>query len=425
MSPLPGARAARYSPGTLGILVLLACCSAATSAAGQLSGSVRNQSRNQSAVGDDVILIRLDAGMPEEARAKTDDQGAFSLRVPHPDKPYLVRVIHQGVAYDQKASAGDTVSIQVFDAAPRVFGVTGTIEILRSGTKGNLLHVSDMYEIRNTSDPPLTQASERTFDVFLPPQAKIDSVLAAGPGEMALMISAAFVTGDPGHYTVNFPLRPGATKFAFNYDLPYNGHAAFRTRHAYPLQQFAVMIPSTMKFSSLSPAFKTLPTGNTRYLVQAVSQLQAGEGPAFEIAGSGELPPIGDQAKSRPKSLAPTALAPLPPPVPRPSLASVDPRFAQPQISSPSIVLAETVAAFFLAACCLLIWRVRRARRIPRSTTDLTWACAAPRSSNLSAALQRELSQLEADRCRGCISEQEYASTKQAIDAMLRRVVNP
>jgi len=45
-------------------------------------------------------------------------RGAFRLHVRHPGKAYLVRVLHEGVSYDQRAFAGDDLSIQVFDAAP-------------------------------------------------------------------------------------------------------------------------------------------------------------------------------------------------------------------------------------------------------------------------------------------------------------------
>src|SRR5690349_3281166 len=115
-------------------------------------------------------------------------------------------------------------------AANDLSGIHGSIEIIRVGTKGNLLHVSDMVEVINDSRPPLTQAGDRTFEAYLPAQARIDSVLAAGPDKVSVLISAAPIAGEPGHFKVNFPLRPGATKFAFNYDLPYQGHAAFRTR---------------------------------------------------------------------------------------------------------------------------------------------------------------------------------------------------
>jgi len=355
----------------LSVLALLACFSTAALGANDITGSVRNQSHGKPAAGDEVILARLDKGMQEEARAKTDSQGTFTLNVQHPDKPYLVRVLHQGVTYDQQASAGQALSIHVFDAATHVQGITGTIEILRAGTVGNLLHVSDMVEIKNESSPPLTQAGERTFEMYVPPNAKIDSVLAAGPGKMSVTISAALVPGDPGHYAVNFPLRPGATKFAFNYDLPYRGHAAFQTRHAYPLQQMAVMIPRAMKFSSRSPAFKILSIGNSRYQVQAANQLQVGEGPGFEVSGTGALPPLGDQDKTPPRSQSPAApnrVVSAPGRGALPSLANIDTRLKQTQPSSQSLVLGG-VTSVLVAACVLLVWRARKARSFSAAQT--------------------------------------------------------
>jgi hypothetical protein len=355
----------------LAVVALLMCFSTAAMGANYITGLVRNQSRGEPAAGDDVILARLDIGMEEEARAKTDSQGAFTLNVQYPDKPYLVRVFHQGVSYDHQASVGQALIIQVFDAATHVQGINGTIEILRTGTVGNLLHVSDMVEIKNESSPPLTQAGEHTFEVYLPANAKIDSVLAAGPEEMGVMISAAPVPGEVGHYVVNFPLRPGATKFAFNYDLPYRGHAVFQTRHAYPLQQMAVMIPATMKFSSRSPAFKVLPVGNSRYQVQAASQLQAGEGPGFEISGTGALPSLGDQAKPQARSQSPAVpnrLESVPGRGALPSLANIDTRLKQTQPPSQSLVLGGVTSILF-AACILLIWRARRVRRFSVAQT--------------------------------------------------------
>jgi hypothetical protein len=351
----------------LSVLALLVSFSTAALGADHITGTVRNQTRSQPAVGDEVILLRLDGGMREEARAQTDAHGAFTLPARHPGRPYLLRVIHQKVNYDQRASVGDALSITVVDAAAEVRGVTGSIEILRAGTNGNLLHVSDLYEIKNESSPPLTQVGERTFEVYLPTNAKIDSVLAAGPGKVGVMISASLVPGEPGHYTVSFPLRPGATKFAFNYDLPYGGRAAFRTRLAYPLQQLAVMIPPTMKFSSRSPVFESLATGNAHYQVHAANQLKAGEGPGFEVSGTGALPPLGDQAKSQARSQSPAVSNPT---VSTPgrallrSSARIDPRLEQAQSPSQSLVLGGVIAAL-LAGCALLVWRITKTRGIP------------------------------------------------------------
>lgn len=342
----------------------------ATPGANNITGTVQNQTRGQPAAGDEVILLRLDSGM-EEARAKTDAHGDFTLAVRYPDKPYLVRVFHQKVNYDQRASGRDALSIQVFDAAPQVRGVTGSIEILRAGTNGKQLHISDLYEIKNESSPPLTQAGEHTFEVYLPASAKMDSVLAAGPGKTAEVISARPVPGQPGHYVVSFPLRPGATKFAFNYDLTYDGHASFRTRHAYPLQQLAVMIPQTMRFSSSSLTFEALATGSSEYQVQVANQLKAGEGPGFEVSGTGTLPPLRAEAKPLARSQSKAVPSPTLS-VPGPSAAKysahIDSRIEQAQSRSQSFIMTG-LATVFLAACALLVWRGRKTRSIPAAKT--------------------------------------------------------
>lgn len=362
---------------------LIAGCSAAFQAADSdsIKGVVRNQTRGRFAAGAEVILLRLNQtgldqsrlsqislnqSMEEETRTRTDSQGSFTLSVRYPDKLHLVRVIHQGVNYDQRASAGDALAVAVFDAISKVQGVTASIEIIRIGAAGNYLHVSDMVEIKNDSSPPLTQAGERTFEVYLPALAKIDSVVAAGPGTIAAPISATPVAGWPGHYAVNFPLRPGATRFAFNYDLPYTGQATFRPKNIYPLQQLAVMIPPTMEFASRSHAFQRLRTGNDSYQVEAANLVNAEEGPGFEISGVGPLPAL---VQSAPK---PVAAQPLPAhSVPASSSNRVQGTNGLDNIAAFGIVARLSrvpwwvlgTSACMLGPCVFLLWRKRRLSR--------------------------------------------------------------
>jgi hypothetical protein len=186
-------------------------------------------------------------------------------------------------------------------------------------------------------------------------------VLAAGPAKIGVLIPANPTPGEPGHYTVSFPLRPGETKFAFNYDLPYEGHAVFETKLTYPVQQLAVMIPQSMKFSSHSSAFALLPTGRSDYQVQTANQLKAGEGPGFEVSGTGVLPPLGDQAQSQagtlplttPRQTAPNADRALS------SFGRVDPQLQQTYSRSQSPVLGG-LTAVLLGVCALLVWRARK-----------------------------------------------------------------
>jgi hypothetical protein len=402
-----------------------------------IRGSAQNLSRSQPAVDDDVILLALDQTPPEpELRTKSDAQGAFTFQVQYPGKPYLVRVVHQGVTYDQQASAGDNLSISVFDTAPKVPAISGSIEILRVGTRvadnQKLLHVSDMYELRNESSPPMTQAGARTFDVYLPANAKIDSVLAAGPGpergpsqnatrgKIGLMISASPVAGEPGHYTVNFPLRPGATKFAFNYDVPYPGHATFQTKHQYGFQQFAVMLPRNMPFSSPSAAFQKLPTAQNDYQVQAAMQVKAGQGPAFEVSGDGPVPSLQANNQAPPQSQVPfnSTVADSARVLPRlPShLAS---KLGKTSFLWPWLILPGCA----LLACALLVLGLRNRRLGWWSGRSAALGVPAKTSASFLESLKEELFQLEADRARGSISADEYSSARQALEETVKRAV--
>lgn len=372
---------------------IIAVCSMPALSSDSITGVVRNQTRGQFAAGAEVILLRpipsgpaqpgldqsaLQQSIQEEARTHTDSQGSFSLNVKYPNQPHVVRVVHRGVNYDQRASVSEAVSVDVFDAAPMVRGVTGSIEIIRLGAQGNHLHVSDMIEVKNDSSPPLTQASERTFETYLPAHAKLDSVLAAGPEKITSLISATPVPGEPGHYAVNFPLQPGATKFAFNYDLPYTGQTTFRIKNEYPLQQLAVMIPPTMKFTAQSAGFQILRTGNDRYQVEAANLVRAGEGLAFEISGIGALPALRPQAQSLPNS--PVSAAPI-------LSSSVGARSAGHRgqaanaLNPASAILAQLfgvqwwvlgASTMMLGACVVLFCRAQHISRTTAKTAHIT-----------------------------------------------------
>jgi len=407
---------------------ILANCSSASSAADSITGIVRNQTRGQPAAGDEVILLSVGQDAREEARAKTDSQGSFTLELQHPDKPHMVRVIHQGVNYDWQLWGNHTISAYVFDAVANVQAISGGIEIIRAGTQGNLLHVSDMVEIKNDSNPPMTEANERTFEVYLPAHAKIDSVLAAGPENIGVPISPTPVQGEPGLYTVNFPLRPGSTKFAFNYDLPYDGRATFRVKNMYSLQQLAVMIPPTMTFASHSPAFQILPVGNGRYRVEAAEHVKAGEGPEFEISGVGALPSTPPQVHSLPKAPAGSSAAPS---VSVQGNANTQVQNTQP-LDSGSVArfpvfssrmqwgATSIVAVMILAICAFLVRR--RPRPLTRTVTKAAQRTEQTKrtQATLVEALKDGLFQLEIDRVQGAIPEDEYLSAKQALERTIQ-----
>jgi hypothetical protein len=416
--------ARRLCLGIVPFAAILFCSPPASFGADLITGVVRNATRAQLAAGDEVVLLDLDHSPHEEARTKIDSQGSFVLELQDPGHPHIVRVVHQGVNYDKRVSAGGAISIDVFDSTVKAPGVTGSIEIIRAGTRGNALHVSDMIEVRNESNPPVTQAGARSFEVYLPADSTIDSVLAAGPENIASSISAEPVRGEPGQYTVNFPVRPGATKFAFNYDMPYKGHAKFRAKSIYPFQQLAVMIPPTMTFTARSFAFRALPVGSDRYHVEAAQNVKAGVGLEFEISGTGALPSTQARSRTAPNPPAEAAIgsasAIAAGTSPTPKAVAIA-AHAQGVAVRSSIVWWWVSGAALLgfAVCVFLIWR---RRWLQRQTIAFTAQPAheLQRPVYLVDALNEGLFQLEADRVQGVIRGEEYSSAKHALEATIR-----
>lgn len=411
---------------SLARMIVLCLLPSFASAASTITGSVRNQTTGQPAVADEVILLRLLDGMQEEARTSTDAQGGFAFNAQLPQGRYLVRVMHQAVNYDREASVGGALSIDVFDAATQVKAVTGKAEIIRIGSVGNSLSVSDMYDIVNDSTPPLTQAGERNFEFYLPAKASITSILAAGPGSRnGVKISASPVKNEPGHYALNFPLRPGETKFAINYELPYDGHAVLRPKLFYPVQQLDVVFPPSMAFHSQSSSFHPL-LGNKDFQVQAASQVKAGAVSAFEISGDGAPPSISARARTQPQ---PRTSAQMPSATASTSKAPAAETFREGNGVGSKAVSAQTRSLIFpaviglilVAGAGLLLWHNRQPKAAAGTAAPAT--NSANRPAGLLEVVKEELFQLEKEKLRGAISREEYATAKQALDVAVARAM--
>ena len=379
------------------------------SLADSISGAVHNQTRGRPASADEVVLLRLGEGMQEEARTKTDAQGAFTLPVPVATAQYVVRVLHQGVNYDQVATAKASLEINVYDAVSRIPGLAGNIGMAQIESDGKLLKVTEMYAIRNATNPPVTQSNPRNFTLFLPEKASLDSSEARSGAGIWTKVP---VTGGPGkQYAVNFPLRPGDTLFKFIYHLPYGGPTSFHLKLAYPIQKFAVIHPPSMSFRPLQPKTFVAPgLANGLQVEKAVSEPLSGDVPAFVISGTGMAPPPAATAES------PARSAPAQPAVPekQPAANTATPGLAaQPSNNQLWLILGCIALAFALGLFALWYTRKNKAAATPPSSGN----------EPLLEALKEELFQLESERMHGSISAEEYATTKQALNLGIQRAL--
>src|ERR1700729_5638 len=219
--------------------------------ADSITGTVVNKTTNKPAAGDDVVLIRLQQGMQEASRTKTDSKGRFTLDVP--DKGiHLVRVTHDKANYFRPAPEGtQSVEVEVFNAAAKVEGISGEADVMRIQTdeSGKGLKVVENFFVKNESTPPRTQFSDRPFEFYLPEGAVVEGSAALGPGGMPVQASPVPL-GEANHYAFIFPIRPGETRFQVSYKVPYSGSMTFAPKPVMTTDTIAVMMPKSMKFDA-------------------------------------------------------------------------------------------------------------------------------------------------------------------------------
>jgi hypothetical protein len=434
---------------SLAFALLVAPCALAAT----ITGTVTNGTNNKPSAGDDVILVSLQQRMQETARTKTDAHGKYSIDVPDPGM-HLIRVDHQKASYFQPAPPNTaTVDVQVFDVDATVPGITTEANVLRIETDPQGLHVTQSYFVKNDSAPPRTQFSSHSYEIYLPPDAKIEGAAAMGPGGMPVASSPAPM-GEKGHYAYLFPLRPGETQFQVTYSLPYSGSAKFAPKLADAADNVVIMVPKSMTFT---------PDASTRYQpinddINAQTFVAKNVSPAqalgFSVSGSGALPRDVQTAQSANGQPGAPASADdnrpgggLGNPIDTPDPLS---KYKWWILSGAGLVLV-IAAAFFLRRPAQRDEAVAAAAAPASEAAEqyaapLTWTQADPPPSTVAPvppqpppaaepspeahtrsllnSLKEELFALEADRARGNVGEVEYAAHKQALEAIIRRALN-
>jgi hypothetical protein len=421
--------------------------------AATITGTVTNGTNNKPSAGDDVILVSLQQRMQETARTKTDAHGKYSIDVPDPGM-HLIRVDHQKASYFQPAPPNTaTVDVQVFDVAAAVPGITTEANVMRIETDPQGLHVTQSYFVKNDSTPPRTQFSSHSYEIYLPPDAKIEGAAAMGPGGMPVASSPAPM-GEKGHYAYLFPLRPGETQFQVTYSLPYSGSAKLVPKLADAADNVVIMVPKSMTFTP-DAATHYQPINDDinaqTFVAKNVSPTQA---LGFSVSGSGALPRDVQTAQSANGQPGAPASANdnrpgggLGNPIDTPDPLS---KYKWWILSGAGLVLV-IAAAFFLRRPAQRDETVVAAdapvsQAAEQYAAPLTWTQGAPppatvapvppqpapaaeptpeaHTRSLLNSLKEELFALEADRARGNVGEVEYAAHKQALEAIIRRALN-
>jgi hypothetical protein len=405
-----------------------------------ITGVVTNKTTNKPAAGDDVVLIRLQQGMQEASRTKTDSHGRFTLDVPDPGI-HLVRVTHDKANYFRPAPPGtQSVEIEVYTAAAKVKGVSGEADVMRIETdaSGKALHVVENFFVKNESNPPLTQFSDRPFEFYLPAGAVVEGSAALAPGGMPVQASPVPL-GDANHYAFIFPIRPGETRFQITYRLPYSGSLKFSPRVGMLTDTIAIMMPKSMTFAAgpstpYSPvteemtaqtyvARRVAPSQPLDFTVSGIGQMPRDTG-AAATAGSGGADASGQAGAGG--AAAGTAATDTRPGgglgVPLDPGGNNDPWSKYKWWILGGLGLVMAAGAGFM-----LTGNQRPANALAGGAVAggaVTTRGFADEPVSLLAAMKEELFALETDRVQGRLTESEYVEQKAALEVVLRRALS-
>lgn len=397
--------------------------------ADSITGTVTNKTTNKPAVGDDVVLIRLAQGMQEASRTKTDAKGRFTLEVPAGDSGmHLVRVTHDKANYFRPAPPGtQSVEVEVFTAAPKVEGISAEANVMRLQTdeSGKSLHVVENFFVKNESNPPKTQFSDRAFEFFLPEGAVVEGSAALGPGGMPVQASPVPL-GDPNHFAFIFPIRPGETRFQITYHLPFSGSFKFSPRMVMPTDTVAVMMPKSMKFEG-GPATPFTPvTEETTAQTFVARNVVPSEALNFTVSGTGQLPRDSQAAATAGSGGEQQADASAPAGSGNVSAAAdtrpggglgnpLDPEGTNDPWAKYKWWILGGLGLLLAGAAGIMM---------KGNTVQPVAAGPVPTGPNtLLAAMKEELFVLETDKLQGRLSEMEYQAQKSALETVLRRAL--
>jgi hypothetical protein len=383
----------------------------------QITGTVTNKTTGKPAVGDAVVLVDVQAGMGEVAKATTDAGGHYKLSKPGGSN-YLVRVTHQGATYFIGAPEGGAPGdIAVYDVAAKVDGVVIDEDVIGIVESVNgQLRVVERYAVHNASMPPRTQWSPRSFEIVLPEDAVVEGASAQRPGGLPTSLKLDS-DGSKGHYSFNFPIQPDngekSTLFQIEYMLPYSGGKfTFHPQVTLPARTVWVMMPRSMSFSAgagstfLSAPQEGLPTYVAKNVVP-------GKPLEFTVSGTGSIPRDEGGGQGSQEAGAPGS---------QPGGGMANPINTPDPLTKYKWWILSGLALLLAAGAAFMLRKPAAGAGFDAGAAQ---ALASPTARNaaLLNALKEEIFALESDKIAGKVTAAEYAELKAALETVLKRAL--
>jgi hypothetical protein len=253
-----------------------------------VDGVIVNGTTGQPQPNTVVMLIQpTQAGMQTLGTTKTDAQGKFSFDNNDAQGPRLIQAIFQGVQYNRMVPPGmpsTGLQIPVF-ASTNKAGTAKVMQhfiVLQPGEKE--MTVSEGLLYLGESNLTYYDPVNGSVRFYIPPEATgLTSVTVNPAGGMPIQ-RPALKTKEPNIYKVDYPVRPGETRFDINYTVPTASPMIFSDKLIYREASSNLVIPSgvTVKSDDLELAGQEPKTQASIYRIKNASF-------KVEVNGTGSL----------------------------------------------------------------------------------------------------------------------------------------
>jgi hypothetical protein len=195
------------------------------SAFAAVTGTVINKTTGQPQAGATVALNKLGQdGIELIDQAKSDAQGKFTINQEVSGPPHLIRTAYDGVTYNHMMPPGSPTSgltIEVYNASKTPGSAKVSKHMVLFEPSGGQMEINETYLYNNAGQTAWNDPGNGTLHFFLPGAAggKVKAEVTA-PGGMPIGAPVA-TTAKPDVYEVDYPVKPGETRFDLTYTVPY------------------------------------------------------------------------------------------------------------------------------------------------------------------------------------------------------------
>jgi hypothetical protein len=211
-----------------------------------VDGTVINGTTGQPQPNAIVSLVQPgQGGMQTLSSVKTNAQGVFRFDKEPPPGPILLQTLYLGVLYNQPVlpGSGSGMHVQVYDATnkPGTAKVSQHFIVLQPSATDISVSEGILYQ----GDPKLAYSDpvNGSFRFYLPPEAngKVQVTINAAGG-MPIRRPAE-KTMQANVYKIDYPIKPGETRFDLNYVIPATNPMTFSTKILHSEGSSALVAP--------------------------------------------------------------------------------------------------------------------------------------------------------------------------------------